>query len=401
MSKPLKGVVVLDMSRVLAGPWAGQLLADLGARVIKIEHPERGDDTRGWGPPWWEGEADAERLAAYYLCANRGKRSLAVDIATEGGQALVRELAAGADVLLENFKVGGLAKYGLDPASLRERNPRLIACSITGFGQDGPYAGRAGYDFMIQAMGGLMSLTGEPDGMPMKTGVAITDVMTGLYATIGVLAALHERRSTGVGRHIDVSLLDVQLATLANQALNALVTGENPERHGNAHPNIVPYQAFACADGYLVLTVGNDAQFARLASLLGHPEWADDPTCATNAARVAHRDVLVPKIAVVLLTRRRDDWLSELEALGIPAGPINTLTEAFDDPQVRHRGLYRELSRHGQRLPQVANPLRFDGQSATSDTPPPALGQDSDAVLAEMGLSTEDIAELRRRNIVR
>ncbi|SHJ98380.1 CaiB/BaiF CoA transferase family protein [Halomonas caseinilytica] len=401
MSGPLEGVVVLDMSRVLAGPWAGQLLADMGARVIKIEHPERGDDTRGWGPPWWEGGANAERLAAYYLSANRGKRSLAVDIATEEGQALVRELAAGADVLLENFKVGGLAKYGLDPASLRERNPRLIACSITGFGQDGPYAGRAGYDFMIQAMGGLMSLTGEPDGMPMKTGVAITDVMTGLYATIGVLAALHERRATGVGRHIDVALLDVQLATLANQALNALVTGEDPVRHGNAHPNIVPYQAFACADGHLVLTVGNDTQFARLANLLGHPQWAEDPAFATNAARVAHRDVLVPKIASVFLTRGRDAWLADLEALGIPAGPINTLSEAFADSQVRHRGLYRELSRQGQSLPQVANPLRFDGRSATSDTPPPVLGQDSDAVLAEMGLSVEEIDELRRRGIVR
>ena len=401
MSGPLAGVVVLDMSRVLAGPWAGQLLADLGARVIKIEHPERGDDTRGWGPPWWQGEADAERLAAYYLCANRGKQSLAVDIATPDGQALIRELAAGADVLLENFKVGGLARYGLDPASLRERNPRLIACSITGFGQDGPYAGRAGYDFMIQAMGGLMSLSGEPDGMPMKTGVAITDVMTGLYATIGVLAALHERRDSGIGQHIDLALLDVQVATLANQALNTLVSGSSPQRHGNAHPNIVPYQAFACADGYLVLTVGNDAQFARLAELLGQPAWAEDSRFATNAARVAHRETLVEAIKGVLVTRRRDDWLAELEAAGIPAGPINTLSEALADPQVQHRGLCRELERDGQRLPQVANPLRFDGQSATSDTPPPTLGQDSDAVLGEMGLSATEIAELRRRGIVR
>ncbi|GED22741.1 CaiB/BaiF CoA transferase family protein [Halomonas halmophila] len=401
MSGPLAGVVVLDMSRVLAGPWAGQLLADLGARVIKIEHPERGDDTRGWGPPWWQGEADAERLAAYYLCANRGKRSLAVDIATPDGQALIRELAAGADVLLENFKVGGLARYGLDPASLRERNPRLIACSITGFGQDGPYAGRAGYDFMIQAMGGLMSLSGEPDGMPMKTGVAITDVMTGLYATIGVLAALHERRDSGVGQHIDLALLDVQVATLANQALNTLVSGNSPQRHGNAHPNIVPYQAFACADGYLVLTVGNDAQFARLAELLGQPAWAEDARFATNAARVAHRETLVEAIKGVLVSRRRDDWLAELEVAGIPAGPINTLREALADPQVKHRGLCRELERDGQRLPQVANPLRFDGQSSTSDTPPPTLGQDSDAVLGEMGLSNAEIAELKRRGIVR
>ncbi|RTR06383.1 CaiB/BaiF CoA transferase family protein [Halomonas nitroreducens] len=401
MSGPLDGVVVLDMSRVLAGPWAGQLLADLGARVIKIEHPERGDDTRGWGPPWLEGEADASRLAAYYLCANRGKQSLAVDIATPDGQALVRALAEGADVVLENFKVGGLAKYGLDAARLRARNPRLTVCSITGFGQDGPYAHRAGYDFMIQAMGGLMSLTGEPDGLPMKTGVAITDVMTGLYATIGVLAALHERRRTGEGRHIDVALLDVQLATLANQALNALVTGQDPERHGNAHPNIVPYQAFACADGHLVLTVGNDAQFARLADLLGRPEWAGDPAFATNAARVGNREVLVPMIAEAFLAQGRDAWLAELEARGIPAGPINTLTEVFADPQVRHRGLCRELPDGGRRIPQVANPLRFDGDSVTSEVPPPGLGQDSDALLAEMGLTAADIARLRRQGIVR
>ncbi|MBB3188989.1 CaiB/BaiF CoA transferase family protein [Halomonas cerina] len=401
MSQPLEGVVVLDLSRVLAGPWAGQLLADLGARVIKLEHPVRGDDTRGWGPPWLEGEPDVERLAAYYLCANRGKQSLTVDIATEDGQALVHRLAAGADILLENFKVGGLARYGLDAASLRERNPRLIVCSVTGFGQDGPYAHRAGYDFMIQAMGGLMSLSGEPGGMPMKTGVAITDVMTGLYATIGVLAALQERSRTGTGRHIDVALLDVQVATLANQALNALVTGTSPERHGNAHPNIVPYQAFACADGHLVLTVGNDAQFARLADLLGHPEWAEDPAYATNAARVGNREGLVPMIQALLMDRGRDDWLTQLEAHGIPAGPINTLTEVFDDPQVQHRGLRRTLRRDGQVVPQVANPLRFDGEPVTSDIAPPHLGQDSDAILAEMGLTPEDIARLRRAGVVR
>ncbi|WP_444999268.1 CaiB/BaiF CoA transferase family protein [Halomonas mongoliensis] len=401
MSGPLEGITVLDMSRVLAGPWAGQLLADLGARVIKVEHPERGDDTRGWGPPWLaEGDA-LEQVAAYYLCANRGKQSLAVDIATEEGQALVRRLAEGADILLENFKVGGLAKYGLDYASLQALNPRLIGCSITGFGQDGPYAHRAGYDFMIQAMGGLMSLGGEPDGMPMKTGVAITDVMTGLYATVGVLAALQERSRTGVGRHLDVALLDVQVATLANQALNALVSGENPERHGNAHPNIVPYQAFACADGHLVLTVGNDAQFARFARLLGHPEWAEDPAYATNAARVGNREVLVPLIQAILMTRGRDEWLAELEARGIPAGPINTLTEVFDDPQVLHRGMRRTLRRGELEVPQVASPLRFDGESATSAVAPPRLGQDSDAILAEVGLSPDDIARLRKAGVVR
>ncbi|WP_253443452.1 CaiB/BaiF CoA-transferase family protein [Halomonas sp. Y3] len=401
MSGPLEGITVLDMSRVLAGPWAGQLLADLGARVIKVEHPERGDDTRGWGPPWLAEGDSLEQVAAYYLCANRGKQSLAVDIASEEGQALVRRLAEGADILLENFKVGGLAKYGLDYASLQALNPRLIGCSITGFGQDGPYAHRAGYDFMIQAMGGLMSLGGEPDGMPMKTGVAITDVMTGLYASVGVLAALQERSRTGVGRHVDVALLDVQVATLANQALNALVSGENPERHGNAHPNIVPYQAFACADGHLVLTVGNDAQFARFARLLGHPEWAEDPAYATNAARVGNREVLVPLIQAILMTRCRDEWLAELEARGIPAGPINTLTEVFDDPQVLHRGMRCTLRRGELEVPQVASPLRFDGESATSAVAPPRLGQDSDAILAEVGLSPDDIARLRRAGVVR
>lgn len=401
MSGPLDGITVLDMSRVLAGPWAGQLLADLGARVIKIEHPSRGDDTRGWGPPWLAEESELDRVAAYYLCANRGKHSLAVDIATEEGQALVRRLASGADILLENFKVGGLAKYGLDYASLHADNPRLIGCSITGFGQDGPYAHRAGYDFMIQAMGGLMSLTGEADAMPMKTGVAITDVMTGLYATVGVLAALQERSRTGVGRHVDVALLDVQVATLANQALNALVSGRDPERHGNAHPNIVPYQAFACADGHLVLTVGNDAQFARFAALLGHPEWVRDPAYATNAARVGNREVLVPMIQSILATRPRDEWLGELEARGIPAGPINSVGEVFEDPQVQHRRMHRVLKRGELEVPQVANPLRFDGSSATSDVAPPRLGQDSDTLLTEMGLTAEDIARLRRAGVVR
>ncbi|HSH57721.1 MAG TPA: CaiB/BaiF CoA-transferase family protein [Halomonas sp.] len=401
MSGPLEGITVLDMSRVLAGPWAGQLLADLGARVIKVEHPERGDDTRGWGPPWLAEESERDRVAAYYLCANRGKHSLAVDIASEEGQALVRKLAEGADILLENFKVGGLAKYGLDYASLHTLNPRLIGCSITGFGQDGPYAHRAGYDFMIQAMGGLMSLTGEADGLPMKTGVAITDVMTGLYATVGVLAALQERGRTGVGRHVDVALLDVQVATLANQALNVLVSGQNPERHGNGHPNIVPYQAFACADGYLALTVGNDTQFGRLAALLERPEWARDPAYATNAARVGNREVLVPMIQAILATRPREEWLTELEARGIPAGPINTLSEVFEDPQVQHREMYRTLKRDDLEVPQVANPLRFDGASATSELAPPRLGQDSDALLTEMGLTADEIARLRKAGVVR
>lgn len=400
MSGPLEGRLVLDMSRVLAGPWAGQLLADLGARVIKIEHPKRGDDTRSWGPPWLEDAAGDPREAAYFLCANRGKQSLAVDIAHSDGQALVRALAEQADILLENFKVGGLKRYGLDYASLAERNPRLIGCSITGFGQEGPYAHRAGYDFMIQAMGGLMSVTGDAGGMPMKTGVAITDVMTGLYATVGVLAALDERERTGRGRHVDVALLDVQVATLANQALNTLVSGRDPQRHGNAHPNIVPYQAFACADGYLVVTVGNDGQFARFADLLGHPQWASDSAYATNGARVANRERLIPLIEACLLTRTRDAWLADFEARGIPAGPINSISEALGDPQVRHRGMVAELERDGLSIPQIANPLRFDGTSQTSSTPPPALGQDSDSVLRDMGLSDTDISRLRQQGIV-
>ncbi|MBF8224263.1 CaiB/BaiF CoA transferase family protein [Halomonas sp. 328] len=399
MAAPLEGRLVLDLSRVLAGPWAGQLLADLGARVIKVEHPEHGDDTRGWGPPWLEGAGPRE--AAYYLCANRGKQSLALDLSRPEGQALVRELAGRADILLENFKVGGLAAYGLDYASLQALNPGLIGCSITGFGQDGPYARRAGYDFMIQALGGLMSLTGELDGMPMKTGVAITDVMTGLYAAVGVLAALDERGRTGVGRHIDVALLDVQVATLANQALNALVGGQDPRRHGNAHPNIVPYQAFACADGHLVLTVGNDTQFARLARLLGRHEWAEDARFATNAARVVHRERLVPAIAELLEGRPRDAWLADFEAHAIPAGPINTLSQAFADPQVRHRGLLRRFERDGGEVPQVACPLFFDGRSATAEAPPPALGEHSEALLAELGLAPEQITRLRREGVIR
>lgn len=400
MTKPLEGRLVLDMSRVLAGPWAGQLLADLGAQVIKIERPGSGDDTRSWGPPWLEDAAGDPLEAAYFLCANRGKQSLAVDIARPEGQALVRELACRADIVLENFKVGGLKRYGLDYASLREINPRLIGCSITGFGQDGPYAHRAGYDFMIQAMGGLMSVTGESDTMPMKTGVAITDVMTGLYATVGVLAALDERERTGRGRHIDVALLDVQVATLANQALNTLVTGQDPQRHGNAHPNIVPYQAFACADGHLVLTVGNDGQFARFAELLGHPEWASDPDYATNGARVANRERLVPLIATALATRDRDAWLADFEAQGIPAGPINRIAETLRDPQVCHRGMVTTLMREGIAVPQVANPLRFDGDSQTSRRAPPAMGQDSDAILRGMGLSDDDIVRLRSLGVV-
>lgn len=401
MHKPLAGIKVLELARILAGPWIGQLLADLGADVVKVERPGVGDDTRSWGPPFVEGAEGGTLSASYFHSTNRGKRSVAADFETAEGQAVVKRLAAHADVVIENFKVGGLKKYGLDHEALSALNPRLITCSVTGFGQDGPYARRAGYDFMIQALGGLMSLTGEPDGLPMKTGVAITDVMTGLYAAVGVLAALDERGRTGVGRHIDVALLDVQVATLANQALNALVSGQDPRRHGNAHPNIVPYQAFACADGHLALTVGNDTQFARLARLLGRHEWAEDARFATNAARVVHRERLVPAIAELLEGRPRDAWLADFEAHAIPAGPINTLSQAFADPQVRHRGLLRRFERDGGEVPQVACPLFFDGRSATAEAPPPALGEHSEALLAELGLAPEQITRLRREGVIR
>ena len=303
--RPLEGIKVLDLSRVLAGPWAGQMLADYGADVLKVERPGAGDDTRTWGPPWW-GEGD-DKVAAYFMCANRGKRSLAIDLATPEGAALVRQLATEADVLLENYKVGQLAKYGLDAASLRALNPGLIYCSITGYGQTGPLSHKAGYDFAIQAEGGLMSITGQPDGEPgagpMKVGVALIDVLTGLYATIGVLAALAHRERSGEGQHVDLALLDVQVATLANQAMNFLTTGQAPQRLGNAHPNIVPYQTFAASDGHLILAVGNDAQFARCCAVLGCPELAADERFASNRARVAHRAELVPRLAACFATQ--------------------------------------------------------------------------------------------------
>ena len=382
----LAGLRVLDLSRVLAGPWASQLLADLGADVLKVERPGAGDDTRGWGPPWIEGEG-GERLSAYFSSANRGKASLALDIADPGGAALVRRLANVADVYIENFKVGGLARYGLDPAALRAANPRLVTCSITGFGQDGPYAGRAGYDFIIQGMGGFMSITGRPDeepgGGPMKAGVALTDILTGLYASNAILAALARRARTGEGAAIDVALFDVQAAVLANQAANFLVTGSAPRRLGNAHPNIVPYQSFAVADGEITIAVGNDAQFRRLARILGEPGWGEDPRFATNAARVDNRAALVPAIARVMLDRPGADWLAQFEAAGIPAGPINDLAALFADPQIRHRGMERHLCAPGfADVPVVGSPLRLDGARADSDRAPPALGAGGEATAA-------------------
>ncbi|WP_110656210.1 CaiB/BaiF CoA transferase family protein [Salinicola halimionae] len=405
-SRPLAGLKVLDLSRVLAGPWCTQQLADLGAEVIKIERPGRGDDTRAWGPPWLEGagigagSGHETKESAYFLSANRGKRSVAIDLSTEAGQHLVRQLVLKADVVIENFKVGGLAAYGLDCASLKPLKPDLIYCSITGFGQDGPYAGRAGYDFLIQGMGGLMSLTGEPDdrgGEPMKTGVAITDIFTGLYAANAILAALRRRDATGEGGYIDMALLDVQVGVLANQALNYLTSGQTPQRMGNAHPNIVPYQAFAASDGHLIVTVGNDSQFRRLCEALGEAEWGVDPRFATNAQRVAHRECLIALLSERLILRSRDEWLLLLEAYGVPCGPINTLDQVFDDPQVRHREMAVErITGDGRSATLVGNPITLDGQRMTSRKPPPRLGEHTQRVLQEwLALDAEAMAALR------
>jgi crotonobetainyl-CoA:carnitine CoA-transferase CaiB-like acyl-CoA transferase len=401
--KPLDGIRVLDLSRVLAGPWCTQLLADLGAEVIKVERPGAGDDTRHWGPPWHEHED--ERVAAYFLAANRGKRSAAIDFSQPEGAALVRRLAEGSDVLVENFKVGGLAKFGLDAATLRAANPRLIYASITGFGQDGPYADRAGYDYIIQGMGGLMSVTGLPDGEPgggpMRVGVAVVDLFTGLYASNAILAALHQHHGTGQGATIDLSLFETQLAVLANQASNALVSGRDPVRQGNTHPNIVPYQPFDAADQPIIIAVGNDRQFSRLAELCDAPEWAEDSRFATNGARVAHRAELVSLVAARIATRPAAEWLADLEAAGIPAGPINRIGQALCDPQAEHRHAVRTIGagRLGA-VPTVGSPLRFEGQRADADLPPPALGEHTAEVLAEIGIAGDELARLREAGVI-
>jgi len=376
--RPLAGLRVLDLSRVLAGPWAGQLLADYGADVIKVERPGAGDDTRSWGPPWW-GDA-GDQMSAYYLSANRGKRSIAVDLATTDGTALVRGLAAHADVLLENYKVGQLAKYGLDHASLHPLNPRLIYCSITGYGQDGPYASAAGYDFAIQATGGLMSVTGEKDGTPgaepQKVGVAVADLFTGLYATTAILAALQERHRTGRGRWIDAALLDTQLAMLANQASNYLVGGKTPKRMGNAHINVVPYQVFKTQDGHIVLAVGNDGQFQRFCKLAGREAVGTDALFATNALRIEHREALTAEIAVWMRERTTAQWTALLEPNAVPCAPILELPEVFEHPQVVARG----MKIHNAGMPMVAAPMRMDGARAVSDRPAPKLDEHGAAI---------------------
>lgn len=389
MAGALAGLKVLDLSRVLAGPWAGQMLADLGADVVKIERPGSGDDTRAWGPPYLrdaQGRDTSE--AAYFLCANRNKRSLAIDFTRTEGQATLRELVAAADVLIENFKVGGLAAYGLDYASLSAINPRLIYCSITGFGQDGPYAQRAGYDFMIQALGGMMSVTGraggEPGAGPVKVGVAVTDILSGLYASNAILAAVVERERSGMGQHIDLALLDVQVACLANQSLNYLTTGTPPTRMGNAHPNIVPYQDFPSADGDFILTVGNDGQFRRFCTVAGHAEWADDPRFATNAQRVTHRDLLIPLIRQVTVFRTTAQWMTDLEAAGVPCGPINDLAQVFDDPQVQARGLKVRMAHAlAGHVDLVANPVRLSRTPVDYRMAPPLLGEHAAEILRD------------------
>ena len=403
---PLSHLKVLDLSRILAGPWAGQLLGDYGADVLKIERPGVGDDTRGWGPPYVRDAAGNDTSdAAYYLCTNRNKRSVTVDFTREEGQRLVQQLAAQSDVLIENFKVGGLAAYGLDQASLRAEKKGLIYCSITGFGQSGPYAARAGYDFLIQGMGGLMSVTGRQDGEPgagpQKVGVALTDVLTGLYATTAILAALAHRERTGEGQHIDLALLDVQVASLANQTMNYLASGQAPVRTGNAHPNVVPYQDFPTADGDMILAVGNDGQFARLCAAIGTPELAADPRYATNGARVAHRDTLIPVLSAATRQRTTAEWIALLEARAVPCGPINNLAQVFADPHIKAHGVQFAMEREGAEVQLVANPVRMSQTPVSYRLAPPTLGADTRAVLQErLGLSAAEIDALAASGVI-
>ncbi len=418
---PLKNIRVLDLSRVLAGPWCTQLLADLGAEVIKIEKPGDGDDTRAWGPPYFtppqpqalppgapaatptlargEGSSSTEnKLSAYYLSCNRGKKSLTVDISTPEGKKIVQDLAAKSDVLIENYKVGGLKKYGLDYDAVKKINSKIVYCSITGFGQDGPYAAKAGYDFMIQGMCGLMSVTGDPAGMPQKDGVALVDVMTGMYASSAILSALFARQSTGQGTYIDMALLDVGVAMMANQALNYLVSGNAPKRMGNAHPNIVPYQAFATRDGHIILAIGNDDQFARFARVCGKPEWVDDPFYATNDARVKNRERVASSIAVLMHEKTTAEWIKILDQENIPGGPINDLRQVFDEPQVKHRGIRLDIDG----TPQVRSPIRMTGLDlAKGASAPPPLGADTELILKDiLGYSPDQISLLKKSQIV-
>ncbi|HJV94504.1 MAG TPA: CaiB/BaiF CoA-transferase family protein [Albitalea sp.] len=402
----LSGVRVLDLSRVLAGPWCTQTLADLGADVIKVERPVHGDDTRGWGPPFLKDRAGHDTAeAAYYLGTNRNKRSITVDIAQPAGQALIRELAARCDVFVENFKVGDMARYGLAAATLCALNPRLVYCSVTGFGQTGPYRERAGYDYAIQGIGGLMSVTGErddlPGGGPQKVGVAVADLFTGMYASVAILAALRHRDRTGCGQVIDMALLDTQVAMLANLGANYLATGVAPQRAGNAHQNIVPYQVFEVADGHIILAVGNDGQFAKFCEVAGRPELARDARFARNADRVRHRATLVPLLAELMQHRSKADWLAALEAAKVPCGAINNLAEVFADPQVRERGMTVEVPHPlAGSVPLVANPIKLSATPVQYRRAPPLLGEHTDEVLREFGWTDAQRAALREQGAI-
>ena len=407
MSGTLSHIRVLDLSRVLAGPWCSQHLADLGAEVIKVERPVSGDETRAWGPPYLK---DADGIdtseAAYYLSCNRGKKSITLDISSPKGQDIVRKLAAKSDVILENFKVGQLKKYGLGYDDLKAINPKIVYCSITGFGQTGPWSHRPGYDFIIQGLGGLMSITGErddlPGGGPQKVGVAVTDLMTGMYATIAILAALTHRDRTGVGQYIDMALLDVSVAMLANMNMNYLTSGQVPKRWGNAHPNVIPYQVFACSDGHIIVAVGNDSQFRKFCEVLGQPELGVDPSFATNSNRIRNRSDLIPMLEPLVKMRSRDAWVDALEAAGIPCGPINNIDQVFENPQVKARGVKVEIP-HGLagKVPQVASPMRFSETPIEYHAAPPTLGQHNDYVLRELlGMQSDEIERLRQTNVV-
>ncbi len=392
---PLEGIKVLDLSRVLAGPWCSQNLADLGADIIKVERPETGDDTRAWGPPYLkDAQGNDTSEAAYYLSANRNKRSIAIDIASEEGSKLVRDLAKSCDILVENFKVGGLKKYGLDYDSIKAINPKLIYCSITGFGQTGPMAKDPGYDFIIQGMGGLMSITGErddlPGGGPQKAGVAVTDLMTGMYATIGILGALQERNKSGLGQHIDVALLDSHIAMLANQNLNYMTSGVAPKRAGNAHQNVVPYQVFASNDGHLIVAVGNDRQFVAYSNAIGRPDLAQDPAYITNSSRLKNRNALIAILEQIMLTDTRDNWLARLNAAGVPCGPINTINQVFEMPQVKAREIWKTVPHPIAGVaPTTANPIKFSATPIQYRMAPPLLGQHTEEILREFKLDSQ------------